>query len=206
MAVPSPPDKLKPLLGRWPANESFVRIYRLPNRPDQFESRGTGARGRFHFFADDSGTTIPILYGAEIEDAATAETVFRDVRSGGKVSLTRLADLALVRLTPRHDLTLIELHGYGLKRLDLHPNDLTSTAPDEYPRTVAWAKALHAAAPRAQGLVWMSHQFNTSRAVMLFGDRVDESALMPSPPIPLSSGAGLSIVQRCANEAGITIL
>lgn len=163
-------------------------------------------RGRFHFFSDDRGVTVPILYAADTDDAAIAETVFRDVRSGGRVSRSRLAGLALVRLTFQRELMLVELHGYGLKHLHLHPNDLTSTAPTEYAHTVAWAKALHAAAPAAQGLVWMSHQFNSSRALILFGDRVAEDTLTAGRPMPLSFGAGLNVVERCANEAGITIV
>lgn len=52
----------------------------------------------------------------------------------------------------------------------------------------------------------MSHQFNTHRALMLFGDRVSESDLTGESPLPLSFGSGLSIVERCANKAGIVIV
>ena len=109
-------------------------------------------------------------------------------------------------MRPNRDLQLVELYGYGLKRLHLHPHELTSTGPTEYPSTVAWAKALHAAAPDADGLVWMSHQFNTRRALMLFGDRVAEADLRAGSPLPLSFGPGFDVVERCANEAGIVIL
>ncbi len=112
----------------------------------------------------------------------------------------------MVEVRPNRDLRLIELHGYGLKRLDLHPHELTSTDPTEYASTVAWAKALHAAATDADGLLWMSDQFNTQRALMLFGDRVSESDLDAGSSLPFSFGAGLNSVERCANEAGIVIL
>lgn len=149
---------------------------------------------------------VPILYGADAEDAAIAETVFRDIRSGGVLLRSRLAGLGLAQVRPGRDLRLIELHGYGLKRLNLHVHELTSTGPGEYPATIAWAKALHEVAPEADGLVWMSHQFNTRRALMLFGDRVAETDLTGEPALPLTFGAGREAVERCANEAGITIV
>lgn len=206
MAVPAPPSKLSPRLTVWAAGVPFVRVHRLAFKPAQFNPGGAGVQGRFHFFTDPSGVVVPILYGADSADGAIAETVFRDIRSGGVMLVGRLAGLAIAQLTPRRDLQLIELHGYGLKRLGLHPNELTSTDPTEYAQTLAWAKSFHGAVPDADGLVWMSHQFNTSRALMLFGDRVDEADLSAGSPLPLMFGTGLEAVERSANEAGITVL
>ena len=206
MAVPTPPAALDPRLTTWRKDERLLRVYRLEYRATEFNPGGSGVRGRFHFFTNAAGTVIPILYGADGEESAIAETVFRDVRSGGVMFRSRLAGLGLAEVRPNRDLRLIELHGFGLKRLDLHPHELTSTDPTEYASTVAWAKALHAAATDADGLVWMSHQFNTQRALMLFGDRVAEADLRGALPLPLSFGAGLDAVERCANEAGIVIV
>lgn len=206
MAVPAPPAKLNPRVTVWKAEAAFLRVHRLAFGPGQFNGGGSGVQGRFHFFNDAAGTMVPIFYAADTEDGAIAETLFRDIRGGGVMLRGRLAGLALARLTPVRDLKLIELHGFGLKRLGLHPNELTSTDASEYPRTVAWAEAFHAAVPEADGLVWMSHQFNTSRALMLFGDRMREGDLVAGPVIPLSFGAGLDIGERSANAAGITIV
>lgn len=197
---------LDPRLATWRRNERLTRVHRLEFRPTEFHPGGAGVRGRFHFFSNAAGAVVPILYGADGEEAAIAETIFRDVRSGGVLFRSRLAGLGLAEVRPKRDLHLIELHGHGLKRLNLHPHELTSTDPTEYVSTVAWAKALHDASKEADGLVWMSHQFNTQRAVMLFGDRVAESDLHGSSPLPLSFGAGLDTVERCANEAGIVIV
>lgn len=206
MAVPAPPAVLDPRLAIWRKDERFLRVHRLEFRATEFNPGGSGVRGRFHFFTSAAGTVVPILYGADGEDAAIAETIFRDVRSGGVIFRSRLAGMGLAELRPNRDLRLIELLGYGLKQLDLHPHQLTSTDPTEYGSTVAWAKALHAAESEADGLVWMSHQFNTRRALMLFGDRVLEGDLTGGATAPLSFGAGLNAVERCANEAGITIV
>lgn len=205
MPVPAPPATLAPRVTVWPKEQLFIRVHRLRFRPTKFNPGGTGAQGRFHFFEDAAGQVVPILYGADANAAAIAETVFRDIRSGGVLLRPRLAGLALAELRSIRDLRLIELLGYGLKRLDLHPYELTSTDPTEYAGTIAWAKALHEATPDADGLVWMSHQFNTRRALMLFGDRVAESDLTAGSSLPLTFGAGFDIVERCANEAGITI-
>jgi hypothetical protein len=206
VAVPVPPDVLDPRLAVWPTDQPFLRVHQVAFRSAQFHPGGSGVRGRFHFFPDATGIVVPILYGAEDEDTAIAEIVFRDIRSGGVVLRPRLAGLAISEVRPKRDLRLIELHGYGLKRLGLHPNELTSTGPAEYAGTVAWAKALHASVIGADGLVWMSHQFNTRRALMLFGDRVSERDLEGGSPLPLIIGAGLDVVEHCANQAGITIL
>lgn len=206
MAVPVPPPALTPRLTKWPKDGLFVRVHRLAFRSTQFHPGGSGVHGRFHFFTDAAGAVVPILYGAEAAEAAIAETVFRDVRRGGVLIRSRLAGLGIAEVRPHRDLRLIELHGFGLRQLDLHPHELTSTDPTEYSATVAWAKALHAAAVEADGLVWMSHQFNAQRALMLFGDRVAESDLDGGLPRPLSLGEGLEVVERCANDAGIVIV
>lgn len=39
------------------------------------------------------------------------------------------------------------------------------------------AAAIHTTRPDVDGLVWMSARWNTSQAVLLFGDRVDSSDL-----------------------------
>jgi hypothetical protein len=154
---------------------------------------------------------VPVFYAAEGADAAISETVFHDLPVSAAeravVPESRLAAYGLAHVRARRDLTLIELHGHGLRRLDVRAENLTDTGPEEYPRTVQWARALHAAVPEADGLVWMSRQFNSERAVVLFGDRIDETDLeVVVPGIPLRTGPGRAIVDRAANAAGVLIV
>src|SRR3954454_21626536 len=50
-----------------------------------------------------------------------------------------------------------------------------------YPRTAAWARALHDHAERVDGLLWASGQRDTGRALLPFGARVKASELALAP-------------------------
>ncbi len=166
------------------------------HKPTEFKP-GSGKpspNGRFQLFAAESGRVVPILYGAAQPFAALAETVFHDVpiRSPARaVFETRLAPL----------------HGFGLRRLAVRAANLTDTESVEYPRTTEWACELHAALPDIDGLVWMSRRFNSSRALVLFGDRVAARDLsVAEPAVPLFVGRGRDLVDRAANAAGIAVV
>jgi len=185
-----------------------VRVYRLDHPARSFHPGDrTEPRGRFHFFESTSGERVPVLYAAEGENAAISESVFHDLPVGGGgarpvIPESRLAAYGLARLRAHRDLLLVELHGFGLRRLDLRAENLTDTGPEEYLNTVKWAAALHRAVPEADGLVWMSRQFNAEEAVVLFGDRVGEADLDEvAASRPLSSGRGREVVDRAANAS-----
>lgn len=210
--MPDPPDfaVTSPVLLSWDAGEAITRVYDL-NYPVSAFNPGTRttAVGRFHFFRDTARKRVPVLYGADGEDAAVSETVFHDApvgRGRAFVPAKRLNDKAVGWVRPRRGLVLVELFGHGLRRMGLRPENLTDTEADLYGRTVAWAEALHHSFPDIDGLIWMSRQFNSEKALVLFGDRVDEAELEPvGPAMPLEVGPGREIVDRAANRAGIVI-
>lgn len=210
--TPDPPDftRVAPIIQDWPARREILRVHNLDHPPNRFNpGERTEPRGRFHFFEDVGGARVPVLYGAKGEDAAIAETVFHDARLGpdAVVPERRLARLGLARLRPRRDLHLVELLGHGLRRLGLRARNLTDTDAIAYPRTVAWARALHAALPDIDGLLWMSRQFNAENALVLYGDRVAETDLeVVARPQPLFTGAGRHVVEVAAARAGVTII
>ncbi|HVR40197.1 MAG TPA: RES family NAD+ phosphorylase [Thermoanaerobaculia bacterium] len=209
--VPDPPRKLAPHVVTWLAERPFHRVFRLEHGATRFNpgSPNGGVRGRFHFFRDANEQIVSSLYGAEVQDAAIAETILQlspQHRHQRSLRPARFKAFAIASITVAHDLRLIELCGSGLQKLRLLPEELTSTSPSEYSRTIAWAKALHHAAPDAHGLLWVSHQFNTSKVLMLFGDRVDEKNLAAETILHLSVGRGRKLVEHAANRAGITIL
>jgi len=110
-------------------------------------------------------------------------------------------------LAPRHDLKLVQLHGFGLRRLKLSRTDLIESDSSQYERTAAWARALHGWNEEVHGLIWVSRQHDTSLALVLFGDRVSRGDLeVIKAPLPLAKGVGLKKVIRAAELAGITIL
>lgn len=190
--------------------EAIVRVCDLRYPVTAFNhGTRTAALGRFHFFRDREGGRVPVLYGAEGEDAAISETVFHDApvdRGRAFVPARRLEDRAVAWLRARRELLLVELLGHGLRRLGLRPENLTATEADQYERTVPWAEAVHRSFPDIDGLIWMSRQFNAERALVLFGDRVTEGDLEAvGPVVPLKLGPGREIVDRAANRAGIVI-
>ena len=165
---------------------------------------------RFAFFPDTDGKTVGVAYAAESEEGALCGTVFHDVPLKGtprQVVASRLEPLALVALRPLRDLSLVALLGSGLTRLGVRADHLTATGPSTYPRTVAWAEALHAALPDVDGLVWMSCRFKVAKAIVLFADRVAPSDLaVHGTVLPLRSGAGRRLVHEAAEHADIDIV
>jgi hypothetical protein len=110
-------------------------------------------------------------------------------------------------IAARRNLALVQLHGHGLTRLGISHAELIDSEARRYSRSVAWAAGLHARLHKVDGLVWVSRKFNTSFALVLFGDRVDRGDLeVVDPPLPLFLGAGYAEVQRIAEQAGILIL
>jgi hypothetical protein len=203
---------LTPTVEPWPAGQPFVRVFTHAYAPTAFNPGAGGAdpRGRFHFFADAAGRVVPILYGGRPEEVALAETVFHDVPVQGPgriVQASSLDGLSITTLRATRDLRLVQLHGWGLRRLEVAPEQLTTTGPATYAETGAWARALHAALPRIDGLLWMSRQFNRGEALVLFGDRVDARELeVVEDPLPLRLGPGRQKVNRAANLARIAIV
>lgn len=208
---PSPPSHPDPLTETWEKGREIHRVFDHRYPGDSFDpGDATVVAGRFHFFEDPAGRRVPVLYGAAGDEAAIAETVFHDVpvRGPHRVVLEqRIESLSLCRLRPVRDLTLVALHGSGLRRLQVRATELTDTEASQYSRTVPWAKALHHAEPTADGLAWMSRQHDSQKAVMLFGDRVSSDELqMQWGPRPLITGPGRRILDATANLCDIAIV
>jgi hypothetical protein len=208
--VPDPPlpDLLKPLLFTWKKDRLLVRCQNARFGPTSFNP-GLGS-GRFHPFEDVHGNMVPILYAAEHPDGALAETVFHDVPARGPAKRIRkpvLKGLVLSALSPSRDLSLAQLFGFGLRRLGMTRRDLIEASEKQYPRTTAWARALHRCDEKIDGLVWVSRQNDDVRSVVLFGDRVPSSALRSiGTSLPIHDGPGYDLVRSAADRAGILIL
>lgn len=167
-------------------------------------------QGRFHPIRRPDGAIVPTLYGSDTFDGALSETLFHGVpvRGPGR-AIPRTALLALVVSTvaPRRDLALAQLHGHGLRRLGVSRRELIESEADQYPATRRWAEALYRGLGKLDGLVWVARQHDTSRALVLFGDRVGRGDLeVVEPPLPLAWGPGFDEVQRAAEEAGILVI
>lgn len=109
------------------------------------------------------------------------ETVFHDVpyTTGYKLyGKTKLQGHLHSLIRTENVINLVDLTTKSLRRLGIERADLIDTSRDHYPFTRSWAEAIHAFAPDAHGLRWVSRQDDTAVAVILFGDRVTASDIV----------------------------
>ncbi len=160
-----PPTPFDPATVILPAGDLLYRV--LTTRTATKFNPGVGGPTRFAFFGDP---VVPVLYAAETEEAAIAETLLHNVPSeGGVLSYDRYSYKALVLLAVTRDLRLAVLHGLGLRRLKVSADDVTSSPASTYATTVKWAEAAHGIG--VDGMVWMSRLCNDSKAYVFFGDK-----------------------------------
>ena len=201
--LPRPPlaIELEPLA----AGTELIRVHHNDLGPGEFNP-ARRPRARFRPFGDP---VVATLYAARDVDTALAESVFHDVPIRGERRLARAAlrERGLSRLTTTRELQLVALHGYGLQRLGITHRELIEAPPSAYEWTAIWGQALHAAAPTADGVVWMARRFTGRPAMLLFGDRVGIGDLVAVRElVPLWQGVGLELVEAAAERAGIALL
>jgi hypothetical protein len=192
----------------WERGKPLLRCHDVRFGASEFNP-GIG-KGRFHPFRSLQDQPVPTLYAADNMDGAFSETIFHDVPARGPEKAIRrlsLVSTVLSTLAVARDLTLAQLHGFGLSRIGLSRAELIETRAADYDQTVAWARALHGCDGCIDGLVWVSRQHDDAYALVLFGDRVARRDLrVVEPPLPLYQGPGYLAVQTAAERAGITIV
>src|SRR4051794_33432565 len=204
---PRPPAALDPLLMSWPTGEVVHRCCDVHRGCRNFSAGNAAHPGRFQpCTADRRRTPPPVLYGAgDVDtapidtapidaapsDAALSETVFHDlpIRGSKHLAHAQLMHRLGVALIARRDLLLIDLTSDGPRRLGLTRGELIESDSRSYPRTAAWARALHDHWQRVDGLLWASGRRDTGRALLLFGDRIKVNELAPGE-VRLTLGAG----------------
>lgn len=209
MTLRNPPADLPaPNLVLWPAGKAIYRVHHSAYGATEFNA-GNGA-GRFHPIQTSEGRPIPTIYGSNTIGGAISETVFHNhplSQKRKRIYRSKLMPLLLCTLACKRDLALVELMGFGLRKLGVTRRQLIDTEAEQYERTRRWAEALYTREPQADGLIWMSRQHDSSEAVLLFGSRVARADLLVIEPprglCPPDTGSGDLI--RAADAAGITI-
>ena len=202
---PPPAAALDPATTTWRVGRRLYRVHDAS--PANAFNPGYG-RGRFHPVHDGRGRPIPTLYAADAIDGALSESVFRGVgASGGRIHRADLEPLRFSRLVLDADLRFVDLTGLALRRLGLTRGQLIEAPEWLYRSTARWAEALHEAESTAHGLLWVSRQCDTAKAVVLFGDRVEASWLRADGPAePLHGGRGFRRVCEAAGRANIVVI
>ncbi len=187
--IPAPGGELRLTLIEWPKGKRLHRVHQDKYLATQFNP-GTQGNARFSPIQDEKGKAIPTLYGGTSRDCAMMETVFHDVpHTAGFKSYDKKKLLGQVHSTVllNAPLVLVDLASVPLRKLGVTRKQLIDTEKDQYPATRQWAAAIYLQCPQAQGLCWVSRQDDSARAMMLFGDRIANSALIaPGPSHSLS--------------------
>jgi len=203
VTVPAPPVPFVALDEVVAAGSFLHRVHSRRFGAKSFNP-GEGAPTRFAFFGDP---VVPVLYAGDTEDAALSETVLHDVPlTGGQVTDLEFGGRSCSRLLVRRDLRLASLVGAGPRALRVRAAAVCATDAADYAQTVAWAAAAHAAG--FEGLAYPSRQAPGRRAVVLFGDRVQESDLEVDPSYRWSfdDPDGFARLCRLGRDVGVQVL
>lgn len=188
--------------------QAVWRVHSAHFRPAQFRADITG-NARFSPIRSGQGRVIPTWYGARTLACAMMETVLHDVPAPPEnhildVERLREVDMRVSRVRCDRVFAMVDLSAKGLKRIGLQRTDLIDTPINDYPRTREWAVRLHAETA-AHGLLWVSRQADEAKALVLFGDRIAESAFKPEiDREPLYEGEHLDALLLLAEHVGIT--
>jgi len=210
--IPAPPKDLRKSAATmvWPKGQIIHRIHLGLYQGAQFNP-GVKGNARFSPVKDAKGNSIPTLYGGTTFDCAAMETVFHDVPFviGLKThDRQKLIGQVYSQAAPQRDLVLADLTSTSLRNLGIRRNQLIDTEKDRYPQTRAWAAAIHAQRPDIEGLGWVSRQDDRALALVLFGDRVPATDLMPrGAPIDVLTNLDVySALLGLADRIGVKIV
>jgi hypothetical protein len=146
---------------------SLVRLSRYPATEPYWSA------GAYRFDDPDPGgaDSFGTCYTASTIEVAFAESVIHECGrfAGGsyEVPVAELTERSLVHFAcdRRKSLILADLTGAALKALGLN-NDISASA--DYTVSQAWARAIHAASPRWDGIRYVSRQMNKGFAYAIF--------------------------------------
>lgn len=184
-----------------------MRVYPATRGPLTFNP--TESSARFRPIRTSAGEVVPTMYGAVDETTALLESVLRWPAGSPiptRIYRVEIEDLEIATLLPMRDLSLVQLHGTGLRALGLDRAEVIDTPESRYPATAELAQVLHDDPSQPDGLIWTSRQNDSSRALMLFGDRVntdDLTAPDPTGRLALGTEPGLTLVRRLCLECDV---
>jgi hypothetical protein len=194
-----PPDIAVPLLTATlePNPDDLVRLHRRDRPALAFAIAAMG--NRFDPLAAPFAATR-VLYADTTLEVAIAETILRwhgQIAMGTPIELSnegQLRDRQVARFRPLRPLQVIDATGLGLQRiqraveatiaLPQHvgvwgsrppplAEDVFQCPTNDYAVTQAWGAWFRSQCPDADGLQWISRQFNRGRCLVLFSDRCD---------------------------------
>lgn len=216
-SIPQPPpeaDELDPDVLTWDAGRPMTRAHGKQFGAIEFNDK-SGLDHRFSSITNREGLTIAVLHCADSVSGALSETLFHTVAAGSRderprtVPYARLERLLVSVIASTRPLRLVDLTGYGLGRegMPISHGELILSNASHYATTRLWARALHDHPVQADGILWVSRQYNTSKSMMLFGDRVGANELtVVTPPQPANDPPLVDEIHAEATKARIRII
>ena len=213
--VPAPPsaDSLDPAITLWEAGVPIHRAHGKQFDPLSF-NRKQGLDFKFSSLNVD-GCPIGVLYGADSLMGAISETLFHTIPADGDrikpraIARASIEKYALSVVQPTRPLKLIDLTGHGLGRqgMPVTHGELILSSAAHYAHTRAWAEAFYRHPVQADGFLWVSRQYNLSRAMLLFEDRVGTGHLILAEETALAGRSPIiEHIEDAAMDARIVII
>jgi hypothetical protein len=190
------PDE--PLWYRWYDRGSYFRIIPRGADPLWFNPNTSTDPadalhgGRFHPFESASGQRVPTFYAAASLKAAISESpLLHDLPLAPSgypfvLSMAKVAQYQYSQLRAISDLQLVDLTRLGSDRVKISNELISWCRREDYPLSRAAARLLHTRYTTAQGIRWTSRRYPPADCVVLFGDRIGDSAAalcVESPPL-----------------------
>ena len=209
---PAPPAGFKSALDTSAMDaekEPWVRLFWNDQDPLEFKISPRG--NRFDPLGSPWEKTRVLYAGTSLE-TAIAETVLRwhsMLVPGKRVTVSeagQLRDRRVARFKPIRKLNLIDATGLGMSAVEKAvtevialpehtqwqtppkpvADDIFQCHADEYLQTQEWGGWFRSQHPDADGLTWVSRQFNMSQCLVLFEDRCGKDLRLIGKPVPLS--------------------
>lgn len=169
-----------------------------------------GGNARFSPIRDHAGGIIPTIYAGQSFECATCEIILRCPDTPRtvppveqEVSPAQFAHYMHSTLTLTEDLALVDLRAQGQRRIGVNDNALLAGPRSTYPMTRAWAERIHQSCPDARGIYYSSYQWGPEFALVLFGDRVADTALAEGSSRRVAAQACHDAIYDLGQELGI---
>ncbi|MDB6105308.1 MAG: hypothetical protein JWO52_5307 [Gammaproteobacteria bacterium] len=171
--------------------------------------------GRFHPFDSAEGLRVPTFYAASLLKAAVCESpLLHDLplvpaAHSFVLSMAKVAQYQYSVLRARRELRLIDLTRLGSDRVRIANELISWCRREDYPASRAAARLLHTKYRVAHGIRWASRRYPPADCVMLFGDRIADSAdeiVVETPALRdlhEPGNPGFASLQAVMLEAGI---
>lgn len=201
-----------------PKHAKVDRLFTLPMSTELFRVHderfsGTafnpcmGKATRFTHLSDEGGNCIPTAYAATTLDGAAYETVFRGTPNKYQSTPRQMLDDRTVSsLSLVTDLILVPLFTPELRKWEIEAEEFFKSTNTAYVTCRALCFRVWRDNPTAQGIIWSSVQDSGAQAMLLFGDRVEQSALtLISSKNVRTDHTALDALEDAGSRAGWTI-